>query len=100
MNPNDYSDILHDYLLEQEQQTEDNDRLFYSSYLLGHLSLASGSEPENCEQLNDIVHQSLTSAFAVDHLTDADKAGIQALWDEAVTAARSPEAHTAQTSPI
>jgi hypothetical protein len=89
MTPNDYSDTLHTYLLTQEQSTEDNDRLFYCSYLLGHLSLASSSEPENCDLLNETVSQSLASAFAIDHLTDADKSGIQALWDEAVTTARN-----------
>ncbi len=88
MSPNDYSDSLHNYLLNQEQHTDDNDRLFYCSYLLGHLSLAASTEPENCDALNDSVKQSLESAFAVDRLSDTDKGGIAALWNETIATAR------------
>jgi hypothetical protein len=87
MTPNDYSDSLHTYLLTQEQSTEDNDRLFYCSYLLGHLSLAASTEPDNCDTLNETVKESLDSAFSVDRLTDADKSGIKALWQETLSAA-------------
>ncbi|UTW13569.1 YfcL family protein [Marinobacterium rhizophilum] len=89
MNPNDYSDSLHSYLLSQEQNTDDNDRLFYCSYLLGHLSLAASTEPDNCAALKDCVNLSLESAFAVDRLSDADKAGIAALWHEAIDTAQA-----------
>jgi hypothetical protein len=89
MNPNDYSDSLHNYLLGQEQNTDDNDRLFYCSYLLGHLSLAASTEPDDCDALNDCVNLSLESAFAVDRLSDADKAGIAALWRETIGAAHA-----------
>lgn len=89
MTPNDYSDNLHNYLLTQEQSTEDNDRLFYCSYLLGHLSLAAGSEPDSCDLLDETVKHSLDSAFAIDRLTDADKTGIAALWAETASASRS-----------
>lgn len=87
MTPNDYSDSLHDYLLAQEQTTDDNDRLFYCSYLLGHLSLAAAAEPESAQQLQSHVSDSLDSAFAVDRLTDTDKTGIKALWQETLSVA-------------
>ena len=87
MTPNDYSDSLHEYLLAQEQTTDDNDRLFYCSYLLGHLSLAAAAEPESAQQLQNHVSDSLDSAFAVDRLTDTDKTGIKALWQETLSVA-------------
>jgi hypothetical protein len=89
MTPNDYSDSLHNYLLTQEQSTDNNDRLFYCSYLLGHLSLAASTEPTDCDLLDDSVNLSLESAFAVDRLSDADKAGIAALWAETTSTARN-----------
>ncbi|GGO87580.1 hypothetical protein GCM10011348_41100 [Marinobacterium nitratireducens] len=86
MNVSAYSDHLHQYLLRQEETTEDADRLFYSSYLLGHLSLAAAADPETPEQLHRGVDASLDDAFAVDHLSDADKDGIRSLWQEALAA--------------
>ncbi|MFC6672588.1 YfcL family protein [Marinobacterium aestuariivivens] len=50
----DYSDRLHQFLLDQEQTTEDGDRLFYCSYLLGHLSLAAAADPASAEQLEGV----------------------------------------------
>jgi len=86
MNISDYSDRLHQYLLQQEQSTDDADRLFYSSYLLGHLSLAAATEPASADQLQACVNNSLEDAFAVDRLSDDDKAGISALWQETLSA--------------
>ncbi|NVK42877.1 MAG: YfcL family protein [Oceanospirillaceae bacterium] len=87
MSTSDYSDRLHQYLLKQEESTDDADRLFYSSYLLGHLSLAAAADPASAERLQNGVDASLDDAFAVDHLSDADKAGIRSLWQEALAAA-------------
>ncbi len=86
MNVRDYSDHLHQYLLKQEETTDDADRLFYSSYLLGHLSLATAADPASSEQLESGVKASIEDAFAVDRLSDADKAGIDSLWQEALSA--------------
>ena len=83
------AESIYNRLIETERQAEPN-LLFLCSYLLGHLSLAASTEPADCDLLDDSVNLNLESAFAVDRLSDADKAGIAALWTETARTARTP----------
>lgn len=65
---------------EQEIGSQDADQLFYASYLLGHLSLIAATEGRSRDELEQKVADNLDEAFAIDRLSDQDKAGIRSLW--------------------
>ncbi|WP_432695616.1 YfcL family protein [Marinobacterium sp. YM272] len=58
----------------------DDDKRFFASYLLGHVSLIAADGGESAESLTRRVNESLDDAFAVDRLSDQDKLGIRSLW--------------------
>lgn len=64
----------------ETEAVESDDRRFYASYLLGHLSLVAAGEGEDTGTLQTALEASLEAAFAVDRLSDQDKAGIRSLW--------------------
>ncbi len=66
--------------METEAGFEDDDKRFFASYLLGHLSLVAAEGGDSIEVLDQEVNASLEKAFSVDHLSDQDKLGIRSLW--------------------
>ncbi|WP_372743025.1 YfcL family protein [Neptunomonas sp.] len=77
------ADTLYNWLLEQEL-TGDDDRRFYSSYLLGHVSLAIADTEENPQQFYERLTQGLESTLPEDKLSEKDIEGIHALLAEAL----------------
>lgn len=74
---------LYDWLLAQEVEGND-DRRFYASYLLGHVSLAIADTEETPEQFIPRLNESIETALAEDKLSEQDIAGIRALLAEVV----------------
>ncbi len=72
---------LYQWLLSTEL-TADDDRRFYASYLLGHVSLAIAETEENPTSFSSTLEQSLNSALATDKLSDNDRNGILELLKE------------------
>jgi hypothetical protein len=72
---------FYQWLLEQETQGDD-DRRFYSSYLLGHVSLSIADHEEEGLSFQQHLEQSINAALEVDRLSDTDIAGIQSLISE------------------
>jgi hypothetical protein len=79
--PNMHGETLYNWLLQQELQGDD-DRRFYSSYLLGHVSLAMADTEESPEQFQDRLTQGLNEAIPEDKLSEKDIEGIHALLAE------------------
>jgi hypothetical protein len=73
--------LLYQWLLATEL-TADDDRRFYASYLLGHVSLAIAETEDNPASFSSLLQQSLASALATDKLSDNDRNGILALLEE------------------
>lgn len=76
---------LYQWLLNQEQQDDDN-RRFYSSYLLGHVSLAEAEFEDNPAECFKLLNSNVDAALAEDRLSDEDRAGIRALLNEGLVA--------------
>lgn len=76
-------ETLYNWLLDQETQGND-DRRFYASYLLGHVSLAIADSEDNPDMFEPILLEALESALALDKLSSADIEGIRALLSEAL----------------
>lgn len=76
-------DALYDWLLAQEVEGND-DRRFYASYLLGHVSLAIADTEDAPEQFSQRLTESIDIALAEDKLSEQDISGIRALLAEAV----------------
>ena len=74
---------LYDWLLVQEVEGND-DRRFYASYLLGHVSLTIADTEEVPEQFIPRLNESIETALAEDKLSEQDIAGIRALLAEVV----------------
>jgi len=78
-----------DWLLQQED-CDDDDRRFYCSYLIGHISLAladSEIEASNDTATDDdtfllTMNQNLAATLNEDNLNESDKTGINNLWAE------------------
>jgi hypothetical protein len=78
-----------DWLLLQED-CDNDDRRFYCSYLIGHISLAladAETDTVNEKTSNDesfllAMQQNLATTLSEDNLDENDKAGINHLWDE------------------
>ncbi|WP_293265843.1 YfcL family protein [Neptunomonas sp.] len=79
--PNTNGDALYNWLLQQELQGDD-DRRFYSSYLLGHVSLAIADTDNQPEQFFDRLNQGLKDTIPEDKLSEKDIEGIHALLAE------------------
>ena len=79
--PHKHGDTLYNWLLQQELQGDD-DRRFYSSYLLGHVSLALADTQESPEQFQERLNQGLSEAIPEDKLSEKDIDGIHALLAE------------------
>lgn len=77
------ADALYNWLLEQELKGDD-DRRFYSSYLLGHVSLAIADTEQNPDLFYERLSQGLESSLPEDKLSEKDIDGIHALLDEAL----------------
>ena len=77
------ADALYNWLLEQELKGDD-DRRFYSSYLLGHVSLAIADTEKNPDLFYERLSQGLESSLPEDKLSEKDIDGINALLDEAL----------------
>lgn len=77
------TETLYNWLLEQELKGDD-DRRFYSSYLLGHVSLAIADTEENPDQFYIRLSQGLESTLPEDKLSEKDIEGINALLAEAI----------------
>lgn len=73
---------LYQWLLAQEI-TDDNDRRFYASYLLGHASLVLADTEQQPEQFDSLLEHNLQQALQQDQLSAADKLGINGLLTEA-----------------
>ncbi len=82
-----HADTLYNWLLEQELKGDD-DRRFYSSYLLGHVSLAIADTEENPDQFHERLSQGLKSTLPEDKLSEKDIEGINALLLEALNNSR------------
>ncbi len=72
---------LYQWLLSTEL-TADDDRRFYASYLLGHVSLAIAETEDDPASFPNLLQQSLAGALATDKLSDNDRSGILALLEE------------------
>lgn len=74
------SQAVYDWLL-NEEDSDDDDRRFYCSYLIGHASLVMAGEDEP----NFVQHMELQLAETLpeDQLSERDKQGIEALWQQA-----------------
>lgn len=72
------ADTLYNWLLTQELEGDD-DRRFYSSYLLGHVSLAIADTEENPELFHERLSQALETTLPADKLSEKDVEGITAL---------------------
>lgn len=76
-----------DWLLLQED-CDNDDRRFYCSYLIGHISLALADADTtddtgcNNESFLLTMQQNLAATLSEDNLNENDKAGINNLWDE------------------
>ena len=81
--PHTNADTLYNWLLEQELQGDD-DRRFYSSYLLGHVSLAIADTEEDPDQFYQRLSEGLESALPEDKLSEKDIQGIKALLAESL----------------
>ncbi|MGY8869324.1 MAG: YfcL family protein [Pseudomonadales bacterium] len=79
--PNTNGDTLYNWLLQQELQGDD-DRRFYSSYLLGHVSLALADTEELPEQFHERLNQGINDAIPDDKLSEKDIEGIHSLLAE------------------
>ncbi|MBS97156.1 MAG: hypothetical protein CMI01_00550 [Oceanospirillaceae bacterium] len=66
--------------LETSAGPEQEDQRFFAAYLLGHASLIAASEAQAEAPFSDAMETSIEQAFAVDQLSDQDKAGIKSLW--------------------
>ncbi|MGB1238222.1 MAG: YfcL family protein [Pseudomonadales bacterium] len=75
-------DTLYQWLLTQEDNDNDDLR-FYASYLIGHASLAL-ADAQSDEDFYASMQDNLSSALAVDKLSDADRTGIEKLWQAAL----------------
>jgi len=82
-----YSEKIMDILRTHESESEDPDQLFYSAYLMGHISLLAGDDYDSTEAFDHQLQQSLAHAFTTENLTTEDKEGIKALLSETKTAA-------------
>ncbi len=76
-------ETTYNWLLEQEMQGDD-DRRFYASYLLGHVSLALADSENNPDAFQPLLLEALESALAQDKLSESDITGIRALLSEAL----------------
>lgn len=81
--PHTNADTLYNWLL-QEELKGDDDRRFYSSYLLGHVSLAIADTEENPEQFYERLSQGLKATLPEDKLSEKDIEGINALLAESL----------------
>jgi hypothetical protein len=72
---------LYQWLLDQETQGDD-DRRFYASYLLGHVSLSMADHEEHQMPFRDHLDQSINAALEVDRLSETDITGIRSLIGE------------------
>lgn len=79
MSSNDADSIL-DWLL-AEEDSENDDRRFYCSYLIGHVSLSLANSDDR-QSFIALMQQALEDAFASDKLSEVDRTGILALWAE------------------
>ena len=76
-----------DWLLLQED-CDNDDRRFYCSYLIGHISLAlADGDTTNDTAINNesfllTMQQNLAATLSEDNLNENDKAGINHLWHE------------------
>ncbi|MDN2661668.1 YfcL family protein [Neptunomonas sp. CHC150] len=69
---------LYNWLLQQEAEGDD-DRRFYSSYLLGHVSLAIAETEEAPSQFKNQLYHCVEEALGIDKLSEADIIGIREL---------------------
>jgi len=76
-------DQLYSWLLEQETEGDD-DRRFYSSYLLGHVSLSIADTEEDPSHFEATLNHSVDEALAIDKLTEQDIQGIRDLLAQGI----------------
>lgn len=75
-----YQQQVCDALREIEHHSNDNDELFYCSYLLGLLGLQASEDLSSVVEFNQYFTEQLTSSMQQEKLNQADQTCIQQLW--------------------